>query len=163
MRLISALVVISASLAFAEEADPVEPAMKKALEQANGIPDFASLARAAHQKTKSGWEATWAHPIGDSGIEECKASFRSDGTLESQKCDLEYVSHSMGPMNARWKTKVSWTFDATGKRTAFKGTRKSVLLSTGKVGENKTYTAPDEDLLADLCKPLMVLDESMRR
>lgn len=157
------VLVLVASVSAAGEPDPIDPRLKQALERTNGIPDFASLSSATIHQSKKGWIASWAHPVGDSGQDECTATFSPDGALESQRCRVEYVTHSMGPGNARWISIAEWTFDASGKLTRFKGTQKSVLLTTNKVGVNKAYTQPDDELLADMCKPLLKLDESLRR
>jgi hypothetical protein len=155
MRALLMGVVLAAGAAWAEG-----DALTLALAKAQGVtPDV--LHTVGVKRVGKGWLVKWSREVGE-GMDECTANYRPDGSLAKLDCTLEYVSHSIGPENARWITHAVRAFDAKGALTSVKGQLQGTRLSDKVVKESSVIKNADDEHLAELSKPMLVLEASLR-
>jgi hypothetical protein len=120
--------------------------------------EIESVLSPALRKTKSGLRVSWSRAVGESGAETCQSQFTLGGVLVMLECNLEYVSHSMGPENSRQNTSVKRFYDAKGTLTKVQGRFTKKRLLDGKQIENRKIVTAEDEKLIDLSKPLLKVD-----
>jgi hypothetical protein len=155
MRALLIGLVLSAGAARAED-----DALTLALAKAQGVTPEV-LHSVSVKRAGKGWLVQWSREVGE-GLDECSATYRTDGSLATLDCTLEYVSHSMGPENARWVTHAVRAYDAKGALTSVKGQLKGTRLSDKVVKERSNITKADDEHLGELSRPMLMLDPPLR-
>lgn len=158
MKTVLSMVVLWAGLAFAND-----DALEQAIAKAQGFSNTDTVRAATVKHTRKSWVVKWSLTVGEGGFDDCTSTYRLDGSLETLDCTLEYLSHSMGPENAKWVTHAVRQYDAQGTLTSVTGQVKATRLSDKKLKEKTAITKPDDEHLAELSKPMLKLDLSLQK